>query len=445
MIRFFKENAELTVMVLIWIIAGVLLKETSLVLVPLGLLLLKSKARYSEMFYAFFFLMVLSDNRHHELDFAVYIKDIALMVMTAMVLLDRKNFPFKSSLYLPFIPFLVLAVLLSFRHPVPSTSFMKVLSYGLVLTFIPDYFTRQVAVDGRTFLRNMLWVCAIVLATGLVFLVVLPEWPYLNERYNGLLGNPNGIGTFCCLFTILVVLGRYHYPDILTKNETRLIFILIVASVFLSRSRNGMFSILMFLFFVRFYKLSYWYGFVILITIAIVFQLVNENLANIVVSLGLGDFLRVDHLEDGSGRTIAWGFAWQEIQKNFLFGRGFAYEEYLFFINQEWLNALNHQGGVHNTYLAIWLNTGLVGLILFLYGFFRNMIGKALNNYLAMPAMFAIMFQITFEPWFQSSLNPFTSMALLIIVLLQYDQPLGNLETVAEQHEEEDEVPVPVS
>ena len=101
---------------------------------------------------------------------------------------------------------------------------------------------------------------------------------------------------------------------------------------------------------------------------------------------------------------------------------------------------LNHQGGVHNTYLAVWLNTGLIGLALFLYGFFRNFIGKALGNYLTMPAMFAIMFQITFEPWFQSSLNPFTSLALLVIVLLQYEQPLGATQPV----EEKQEVSVPV-
>jgi hypothetical protein len=37
--------------------------------------------------------------------------------------------------------------------------------------------------------------------------------------------------------------------------------------------------------------------------------------------------------------------------------------------------------------------------------------------------MFAILFSITFEAWFQASLNPFTIIALLVITLLQYVKP----------------------
>lgn len=440
MIDYIKENGQFILLMVIWTVAGMIVKESALALVPLTLILLKRKGLYTEMFLGFFFILFLSDNRHHELDFAKLVKDIALVLMSAFVFLDRQNFKWKSGIFLPFTGFLLFAAFLSVRHPNPLLSFQKIFSYSMLLIFIPDYFSRELALDGKSFMRHIIWAGMILLAYGFVLLVISPEWPYLNGRYNGLLGNPNGIGTFCCLMTILVGLARYHYPDIFNRNQMLLIIAIIAISVLLSRSRNGMFSILIFLFFQRFYKISYWYGFVIVIISAIAFQLVNDNLALIVTNLGLGEFLRVDQLEDGSGRTIAWAFAWQEIQKNFLVGLGFAYEEHLFFVNQEWLSLLNHQGGVHNTYLAIWLNTGLIGLILFLYGLFKNFFGKSVKNYMAIPVMFAIMFQITFEPWLQSSLNPFTSLALLAIVLLHFEKPEEH--AIGNEIAQENSVPV---
>jgi O-antigen ligase len=440
MIDYIKENSQFILLMIVWTIAGILIKESALVLVPMTLILLKRKGRYTEIFLGFFFIIFLSDNRHHELDFAKLVKDITLVLLCAFVFLDRKNFSFRSGIFVPFTAFLLLALALSVRHPEPVTSFQKILSYSLLLIFIPNYFIRELTLDGRRFMQHIIWAGTILLTIGFILIIVKPDWPYLVGRYNGLLGNPNGVGTFCCLLTILVALARYHFPDIFSRNQMLLIIAVIAISVLMSRSRNGMFSILIFLFFLRFYRISYWAGLVIVIVSAIAFQLVNENLVSIVTNLGLGEFLRADQLDDGSGRTIAWAFAWQEIQKNFMLGRGFAYEEYLFVLNQEWLSMLNHQGGVHNTYLALWLNTGLVGLVLFMYGFFRNFLAKGIKNYLAVPAMFAIMFQITFEPWFQSSLNPFTSMALLVIVLLQYEKPSG--EAVATGAKQEVSIPV---
>lgn len=426
MIRFLKENVQFLLLLTVWTVAGILVRETALLLVPLGLVIFKYKRRYTEMVLAFVFIIYVSDNRHHELDFAKDVKDIALVILSAFFILNDNEFKEKSKLYMPFALFLLLAFPLSLRHPDPVLSFQKTLSYALLLFCIPNYFIRQIKEEGEQFMRNVVWFCVILLFAGFVMMALLEgSWTYLNGRYNGSLGNPNGIGTFCLLTTILISLARYHYPGIFEKREMFFMYTVITISVILSGSRNGMFSILIFLFFLHFYRISYYFGFMIVIASAVIFQLINENIADIVNALGLGEFLRVEQLNDGSGRLVAWGFAWQEIQKHFLLGLGFAYEEYLFDFNEWWLSALNHQGGVHNTYLAVWLNTGLIGLILFMIGLIRSFIVKAYRNYLTLPAMFAILFAITFEPWFQSSLNPFTTLALLIITLLQYEQPLG--------------------
>ncbi len=421
---FLKENSQFIGLLLVWLVTGILALPTAYVLVPAGLVLLKSKGRYNEMIVGFFFLLFLSDNRHHELDFTGKVKDIALLVMSAFVLLDSKSFPIRSKIFYPFLAFFALAFALSVKSPMPMLSFQKCLSFFLIVAVVPNYFTKLLHEDGEKFLRMLIWTCTALWLIGFLFIPVLNDWVYLQGRYNGLLGNPNGVGILATMFFIVIMLARHHYPNIFTWNELILIIGSSLLSVLLASSRNAIFSILLFLFFSRFYRMSYFMGFAIMITVAVLYQAINENLPVIINALGLGSYMRVEHLNDGSGRLVAWTYGWREIQNNFLFGRGFAYEEMYFEANQSWLNDLGHQGGVHNTYLALWMNTGLVGLILYLIGFFRNFFNAATKNYMAIPAMFAVMFSITFEAWFQASLNPFTIIALLVITLLQYEKPV---------------------
>src|SRR6187551_2710551 len=102
MIDYIKENAQFIFLMVIWTIAGVFVQESALVLVPLTFILLKRKGHYSEIFIGFLFILFLSDNRHHELDFAKLVKDISLVLLSAFVVLDRKNFEIRSNLFIPF-------------------------------------------------------------------------------------------------------------------------------------------------------------------------------------------------------------------------------------------------------------------------------------------------------------------------------------------------------
>jgi hypothetical protein len=428
MINYLKENFEFIIMLLIWVVVGVFSYEIDFILVPAGLALLKYKGRYMELIISFFFLLFLCDNRHYQVVFASQTKDIALLMLSGFVFLDAKSFPVRSKLFYPFIAFFVLAFSLTVISPQPMLSFQKCLSFALMMAIIPNYFLQQLEEDGEKFLKNIIWLSTLMWIIGLAMIFILNDWVFLEGRYNGLLGNPNGVGLLAALFFMLVVIAKHHYPKIFTRNEQILIFGVMILSVLLASSRNAIFSIGIFLFFSRFYKISYWAGFLILIVVAVLYQVINENLATIITGLGLGSYFRVEHLNDGSGRLIAWTYGWKEIQHNFLFGRGFAYEEMYFEANKWWLNDLGHQGGVHNTYLALWMNTGIVGLILYMIGFFKTFFKAARTNFYALPAMFTIMFSITFEAWFQASLNPFTISALLVITLLQYVKPISTEE-----------------
>jgi O-antigen ligase len=148
------------------------------------------------------------------------------------------------------------------------------------------------------------------------------------------------------------------------------------------------------------------------------------NYGQIITALGLENFFRLETLQEGSGRLVAWDFAWQNVQKSFFIGKGFAYDEFLMRSNSRYLTRLGHEGGVHNTYLILWLNTGFIGLLLFLRGFLLLFIRASKFSSDALPIMFVIMFSIMFEPWLAASLNPFTIIFLTVATLI-YDNLLN--------------------
>jgi O-antigen ligase len=162
-------------------------------------------------------------------------------------------------------------------------------------------------------------------------------------------------------------------------------------------------------------------GFLAFLGTAIVSELVATNIVSIVGNLGLSEFFRVETLEGGSGREIAWNLAWQTIQDSLWFGKGFAFDEWIMAKNQEALNDLGHQGGVHNTYLQIWLNTGIIGLLLFLRAIFLNVIRGAARSRLAFPFLWLVMFSILPESWLAASLNPFSILFFIGLTVLTDD------------------------
>ena len=159
-------------------------------------------------------------------------------------------------------------------------------------------------------------------------------------------------------------------------------------------------------------------GFVIFIIVLLLYQLISDNLVNIIVSLGLGEQFRVETLETGSGRVIAWKFAWDEIQHNFFFGKGFSYNEYLFRKNYDYLSRLGHEGMAHNSYLTIWLDTGFVGLLLFLVGLVSIFLKAAKRSRLSIPVLYAVLFSNYYESWITASLNPFTIQLVFILTII---------------------------
>src|SRR5690606_21078237 len=93
-----------------------------------------------------------------------------------------------------------------------------------------------------------------------------------------------------------------------------------------------------------------------------------------------------------------------------------------------YLSALGHKGGAHDTYLALWLNVGVVGLILYFRGLAPILIKATNNTSIALAVLFSLLFSILYESWLAGSLNPYTILLLVILTIMSEEEIIGSLD-----------------
>lgn len=430
-------------MLSLWMAVGILSNEASFVLIPIAMLVLRKRERYGEIFLGFFFILILSDSRQNSLDFAVLLKNIYVVLMAVILFLDRNKFQPFSPLIKGFVPFFIIAILTLLKAPSDevSVSIQKTLSYALVMLAAPNYLTLAYRQNGEKFLKNLVWLGALILLTGIVLRYAGFEFVYVKGRFAGIFGNPNGLGIFCLMFWIFSSIVHSRFKGLFTRNQIYTVFGIIGLALILSGSRSSLFALLIFLVFSRLYKISSAFGFISLILVVIGYELISLNLNTIVTAVGLEEYFRLETLETGSGRLVAWSFAWEHIQFNFFLGRGFAHTENLYIKYQEILRALGHEGHAHNVYLTFWLNTGLIGLLcFFVLGLFPLFFRAAKLSNLSMPMLYGAMFSMNFESWLTASLNPFTILLWMSLTVLTNPYFIESSDKwIARQKEEEEE------
>lgn len=385
---------------------------------PLGMILLKTKGLYKELLLGFFFILILSDSRQPSLAFAGQVKNIYIVMLALFIFVNRSEFSPLNTFFKKFLPFFAVATVCLFFSNSFNTAVQKTLSYFLLLLIVPNYLLKAYSTEDSKAMRDIVYFGAFILLMGFVLRFATPNVVTLSGRYSGILGNPNGLGIFCVLYTITVFVILEYFPEIMDKRGKLLVGSLIVASLILCGSRGALITILIFLFFRYFYKISPFLGFVIFLTITLSYQLITNNIEAIIIGFGLQEYFRLETFESGSGRMIAWEFALKKVENSILLGNGFGYTDALFKSNYSELSKLGHQGNAHNSYLTVWLDTGLIGLILFIGAYLKAFFEGAKNSRLAIPALYAVLFSINFESWLSASLNPFTIQLIIIATLL---------------------------
>ena len=388
------------------------------VFIPAMLLLMYRKGMDLEILLGFFFILTMSDSRLSQLAFAASFKNIYILIIALISLKEMRALEFPIGFYKYFVAFIVVAIVCVIFSPTMGLAFQKTVSYILLLVSVPNYFLFVYKKYGSLLFKAIIFFISLLLLLGLIYNYVDPQVTTLVGRFRGFLGNPNGLGLFTFLAIMFFATLNEHYKNMFTRNEKIIVYGLTFFCLLKCGARGSLVATLLFFFFKKFYKLSPVLGFIIFILTIFVYQIVSENLIDIIVAFGLGDELRVETLENGSGRIIAWKFAWQHIQDNFYIGSGFSYTEYLFRQNYEYLSKLGHQGAAHNAYLTIWLDTGLVGLVAFSGGLMVTFFKASKYSKLAIPILYAILFSNYYESWITASLNPFTIQLLFTLTII---------------------------
>jgi len=424
-INYYKENIQIYLLFTFWVLIGVFGGSLIFGILPITLFLMKQKNMYEEILIGYLFILILSDNADESLFFAKNLKNEYIALITIFFFFDRKSFyPINNlyKIYVPFFLFSVITMLFALGDTYFFTSIQKTLSYFLMFLILPTFIMKLFRENGLLFFRRFIQFLFTVLLIGLVLKYISYDLTHTSARFKGVFGGPNGLGVFALLFFIAFSFINEFYSEIFSKQEKLIIFSIIILSIYMTGSRNSVLAVLIFYFFQRYFGSFPYLGILVFLLLLIVFELVSANIVSIVDFLGIGGYFRLQTLEEGSGRYVAWGFAWKQIQHNFFIGRGFAYNEFYMRQHYRLLSKLGHQGGIHNSFLTFWMDQGLVGLIIYLRSYFLMFIRASKLSKFAFPAMLAVSFTAFFESWLVGSLSAFAFMGIFIFTLLTSEE-----------------------
>ncbi|MEI6488486.1 MAG: O-antigen ligase family protein [Bacteroidota bacterium] len=381
---------------------------------------------FEELLIGYFFVLILSDSLEDHLLFAKNLKNVYISVLAIFFFLDTNSFYPLNRLYktyLLFFLFSIFTLTFSLKEPFILVAIEKTISYIISFLIVPNLITKLYREEGVEFFRRIVYFIFNTLLVGFVLKVVANNIASLDSgRFRGVFGNPNGLGMFVFLFFIAYYVLNDFYPKLFSKTENIMIYGSMLLSIYLTQSRNALLGILIFYIFQRFFNLSPLLGFMLFVIVLFVSEVISNNLTSIIIKLGLGGFFRVKTLDNGSGRYIAWAFAWKQIQLNFFIGKGFSYNEYYMRLHYAQLNKMGHQGGIHNSFLTFWMDQGLIGLIIYLRSYIIMFIKAAKKTRFSFPIMFAISFTAFFESWLVGSLSAFAFLGLFIFTLITSDE-----------------------
>lgn len=438
MVAYYKTNFQLFFILFIWLIIGKYAPLISYAIVPLTMFLMYKKGMIEELLIGYFFILVLSDSLEDSLVFAKNVKNIYISVLAVFFFFDTKNFQPLNKLYKLYIPFFIFALFtmsFSINDPFFLTSLQKTISFAISFMIIPNFITKLYREEGVLFFKRIVFFAVTILIIGFILKYTAHNFAYLeNGRYRGFLGSPNGLGIFSVLTFIFFFVINDFFPSLFTKQERIILISAILLSILLSGSRNSVIAILIFYFFQRFFSVSPFLGFILFAVTLFVSELISTNLSSILNSFGLGEFFRTKTLEEGSGRYIAWNFAWIQIQQNFFIGKGFAYNEFYMRQHYLFLSKLGHQGGIHNSFLTFWMDQGLIGLLIYLRSYVLMFIKAAKQTKFAYPILFALSFTAIFESWLVGSLSPFAFLAIFIFTIITSDEIIPQSTIVSNEH-----------
>lgn len=400
---------------LIMVIGGIFGGFVAAAAVCVPLLFIKNNVlKIETLFILFIITFFLGDNFKGIFSFAQNLRFVILGI-GFYVLLRFRLFESNDAKFI--LPFSIVTTLISVvLSPLGIEASIRGVSYFLMALVIFKLVQLLVAEDVKRFydLIVTLFCFYFIINLVLFFSPFLGE-VYVGDRFTGLMGNPNGLA--------LVAMFAYGIIDIIRRTDqtsfSRHFFtvfkVLLIVLVVLTGSRTALFSIVIYELTIRLLKHKFLLAIVLLGMVYIYGISATLSTEAIVESMGLSDYLRVDTLEDASGRTEVWLVAIKEIKEQPWFGKGMLYDNY--FINDfadRYIgdNRARHWYGIWNSYLSLLLNVGVIGLLAFAF-FWYKMYSLSKMKIIRVGFLLMCLFSAVSESWMAASMNAYMPVVFL--------------------------------
>jgi O-antigen ligase len=398
------------------------------VIVLISFILLIQKKYYSEVFLLFLILLTFSDSRLPVFSFTAQIKPI---ISVLIIWVAVKNLKYKNPIFKYFIPYFLLTLFLTvFFSPIFNVSIQKNISYITLYLYTPIFFM-HLYYDNK--LKKIFYFSFLIITIGLILhFLKFQHITTLVGRYRGLLGNPNGLGIFLTVHFFLYQCFISFQKQLLNKYETNIYWIVLIYSIILSGSRTALGSVIIFYVIKYLINFSFIFTNLIIIMLFIYLKNIEQLLYSVIISLGLERYFRLSTIKEGSGRVYAWDFIWRKINStdfDYFLGYGTYYGDYYIYTFSGYdPKLIFHQGNIHNSFLTIWMESGIIGLVLlFLPVFFIFYMGNKKYK-IAFPILYGSALSMYYESWLAASLNPFTIVFVMILTIFSINIPQSNNE-----------------
>lgn len=444
--QFLREHFQVVFFILSWVLIARWAGSLLYVVLPLSVFLFRRAGRWQDIVFCFIMCLVFSDMIRGlpGMDVMKSAKSLYILAMALVLLVDQVQMQPLARLFTIFLPFFVYAFFPIFFSPVPFAAIEKTVSYALIFLVVPNYVLYCFRLYKWDFFKNLVWfVVLMLISQQLMRLSGSPGQYLITDRFRGFFGNPNGMAIFVYLSLVLFMVVNHLHHGLFSRSGQLVIYAVLFYYLITCGARTALMASLMFMLFIQFFRISVLLGIISFIAFIGVSELLASNLPAIITAMGLQNYLRVDTISDGSGRYIAWTYVWDLINHHgyFLFGAGFENEGYLMLKAYSYLSRLGHEGGVHNSYLAFWLNVGIVGLLIYFRSFVLIFIKASKNTSIAFAVMFSVLFSILYESWLAGSLNPYTIMLLIILTVMSEEEIIGSIGRESKEEPVAEEVP----
>lgn len=420
MLTIIKQNSTFYLIFLpLLIISSIFVVPVAMALIVVGSFYFIYKEKYEYVITLFILIIVLGDNlwpMFKSYGILRIVELVLISIFSAIIVFRYDKGVDKRILY--FFPFFLVSLFSSFGFsPEVASSMARAISYLLLIFSVFTYFRFVYQDRGQLLYENIIVIITVIYTVSLLGLLTpYREMFFYGSRLKGLFGNPNSMALFS-IFTYPII-DIFYYPDSSIKeNQIRWVKFLIIVSVILTGSRTGMASLFIYYLLRNFYTRGFT-GRVFSILVGIGVVLLIFNLDVIAQYTPLKDFFRMDTLNTASGRTVVWNVALEQIKDSPWLGNGDYYYQ-IFFNNYQ---AVHHLTGalwfsVWNSYLAFMMDTGIIGLIAYLFFIFG--IVKTNNNLrIVLPFLGVALLSAMFESWMVSSLNAYTTLFLFYFVIV---------------------------